>query len=167
MQTVIVRLVILGVSLFSLQRILVRPVASLNWPITKAVIISSEVVFTEGVSPGDDPDSWHPHVLYRYSVNETEYISDRIETFNIANGNTDRFSQQIVNRYPSGMKVDVHYYPEDPGFTVLEPGFPNNDPLLLIMFLMGLIILGGLALSSVIELLKILLHSLAVASLQT
>jgi hypothetical protein len=167
MQTVIVRLVILGVSLFSLQRLLVRPVASLSWPITKGVFISSEVIFTKAVSPGDDFDAWHPHVLYRYSVNEAEYLSDRIETFNTANGNTDRFSQQIVSRYPPGMQVDVYYYPEDPGFSVLEPGFPNNDPILLIMFLMGLIMLGGLALSSVIELLKILMHSIAVAGLQT
>lgn len=151
---IIVRIFILIVVLFLLQRILLRPVASLGWPITNGEIITSEVVFTKGSSPGDDSDSWRPYVLYRYSVDEKEYSSDRIETYNFANGNTDHFSQKTISRYPKGMQVDVHYYPEDPGFAVLEPGIPLNDPLPLIMFIMVLIILVCIALFSILEIIK-------------
>lgn len=155
-QTAIVRLIVLVIALFLAQRILARPLATLSWPTTEGIIISSDVIKTKGASPGDDPDSWHPQVRYRYFINGAEYLSDRIEVFNIANGNTSRFAEKAVSRYPPGMQVKVYYYPEYPAFAVLEPGIPDNDLLALFAFLLGLITLGVIALYSIIDLLKIL-----------
>ncbi len=144
-------------ALYFLLKITVLPITGINWPTTEGTIVLSEVVVTDWTPPDNFP-SWYPNVLYRYSVDGQTYESERIEVISAANGNTDRFAQRTVERYPVGAQVTVYYSPKNPAVSLLEPGLPNNDPLLFTMFLLisGFLV-GGIFISCWI-LLKFLRH---------
>ena len=118
-----------GVMLLLVAR-LPRAIASLGWPATEGVVISSEVaesgLYTD--------ESWYPHVSYRYSVNGEEYTSEEIEVIQVANSSTDYYANQVVERYPKDKRVEVHYDPGNPAIAVLEPGVPDNGVFASILF---------------------------------
>jgi hypothetical protein len=121
-----------GVVLLLVVR-LPRAIASLNWPATQGIVIASKVE----ASGFSTDESRVPSVSYRYSVNGKEYVSSAIEVVVVGNGNTDSSARQVVERYPRGKQVEVHYDPGDPARAYLEPGFPNNDIFVSLLFIAG------------------------------
>lgn len=142
----------LGVAVLVLVMVffgLPRAIASAKWPSTEGEIISSYVEEVMNADPeGGGGVSWHPRVSYRYSVVGREYTSKNIEAANIGLGTSHQYAREVVERYPMGAQVKVHYDPGNPGVAVLEPGIPNNIGLLGIVIMVAVIGTGALLLAT-------------------
>jgi len=98
--------------------------ASMGWPTTEGTVISSEVEkhrSTTGTgSKRRTSTTYEAEVLYEYAANGTTYSSTRV-SFGGSGGSSSQ-AREIVNRYPKGKMVSVHFDPEQPDVSVLEPG---------------------------------------------
>lgn len=115
--------VIVGVSIMGvgISNIL-KARASVNWPQVNGRIISSEIKshhHSNGSSNG--PTYWCEEISYSYIVNRSEMDGNRISFDNYESVNPSQ-AQEIVGRYPVGKEVKVHYSPNDPAESLLEPG---------------------------------------------
>jgi len=112
---------------------------SRNWPSTQGTISSSYISEqTRRASKGHTSITYFPRVLYQYKVDGRHYTSHRIE-FGGESGGMKRMAKKVVDKYPSGKKVTVHYNPQDPKYGVLEAGFTWSS---LIVFLAGIAFFG-------------------------
>jgi len=93
-------------------------VCSRGWPQAKGEILSSEL---KGQSRGKDRTRYYTRILYRYTVNNTDYESGKVG-FHDAMSTDRKYVKGIVERYPKGKEVTVFYHPKKPGLAVLEPG---------------------------------------------
>ena len=96
--------------------------ASTSWPTTRGVVVASDI--ERHVS--DDHDhgrsyTYHAHVTYEYTVDGTICNCNTVSFGEYGSSNRNH-ARQIVNRYPVGKTVDVHYDPDKPESAVLEPG---------------------------------------------
>jgi hypothetical protein len=108
---------------------------SSNWPSVDGVVTESSVQ-----SGGTHGRSYYPSVRYEYAVNGVRYRGSRITFQGRETGN----QQRVVDRYPVGSVVRVHYRESDPGYSVLEPG-PGRRQAILGMAL-SLLLVGAAAL---------------------
>ena len=96
--------------------LLYRTQAVRKWPTVIGTVIESSVE--------KDPDlNRYPQVRYRYSVNGTEYTSDRI----LPHGRlatTGTHAVRVVARYKTGSRVRVRVNPRRPADSALETGLP-------------------------------------------
>ncbi|HEY4234439.1 MAG TPA: DUF3592 domain-containing protein [Lacipirellulaceae bacterium] len=85
-----------------------------TWPTVDGFVIRSGVTH--------DDKSPRPDVEYRYEVAGRQFESHQIgfDVFFLPGGRGKL--ESIVNRYPMGSKVAVHYQPDDPAVAILEPG---------------------------------------------
>ena len=91
---------------------------SLTWPTIKGTITSSRV---HDVHRYEDTTLYFVDLTYEYSVNGQQYVSDNYDFW--ASDFTRRYqAQDTVDKYPSGMAVNVHYDPDHPENAVLIPG---------------------------------------------
>jgi len=104
-----------------------------NWPGAQGTISSS------GVSKRTSKDSNHrtkttyyPKVGYHYQVDGRKYTSHRIEFGGGETGGSQKWAQKVVNKYPAGKTVAVHYNPQDPNYGVLEAGFTWRSIIVLL-----------------------------------
>jgi len=99
--------------------------ASTSWPSVEGKVVSSEVERerTSRRSGGRRRTSttYEAAIHYRYTVNGTEYSSDRV-SFGEYSSSNRAHAQGIVSRYPAGKTVQVYYDPNDPEVAVLESG---------------------------------------------
>lgn len=109
---------------------------SRNWPSTKGTVTSSSISeqTRRDTSTRRTTTTYFPRVLYEYQVKGRHYTSHRIE-FGGDSGGMKRMAKKVVDKYPSGKKVTVHYNPQDPQYGVLEAGFTWSS---LIVFLAGI-----------------------------
>ena len=138
---------ILGICILSLGTIMFKwplIIKSSSWPTVEGIVNSSEV--EGGVGTSDYDSGWWPRVNYSYKLDGKTYTADNIELIDVGNGNTDFYAKQIVEGYPVGMKVLVHYNPNNPANAVLEPGFPTNigglNTLVWIAFQVAAVVIG-------------------------
>lgn len=89
--------------------------ASVEWPTAEGEIIESYVN-----EEYDEGRVYRPKVRYRFEVNDQEYTSDLI-TFK-AYWLVRKTAEKMVDRYPVGSRVQVHYNPRRPKQAVLEAG---------------------------------------------
>jgi ABC-type antimicrobial peptide transport system permease subunit len=99
---------------------LINDLRSTRWPTTGGVITASSV---ESFQESGDT-YYDPKVDYRYSVNQTEYTSQRIRFggFAPALPYERGEAQRTAMRYRPRDVVRVYYNPRDPSVSVLEPG---------------------------------------------
>lgn len=101
---------------FSTVRLFRRAIAVKSWPTADGVVLHSELKNTVGIKPG-----YHANVRYRYCVADGEFESTTVRTR--GDGNQHEFDiGAIVERYPVGSKVKVHYNPDDMHESYLEVG---------------------------------------------
>ncbi|MEW5722067.1 MAG: DUF3592 domain-containing protein [Thermodesulfobacteriota bacterium] len=108
---------------------------SRGWPATPGRIVRSEAARMGR--------TWTVNLHYTYEVGGWEYSGGRLFLGPEAGMSQSR-ALEYVRRYPAGAAVEVHYDPEAPQFSVLEPGPTRGTALLVFMgLLFGL--LGGAA----------------------
>jgi hypothetical protein len=62
-------------------------------------------------------------VAYKYTVNGTEYLSDRISQNDLIDGygwESKKFGMNIVSQYPLGAMIDIYYNPEEPDLSFVK-----------------------------------------------
>ena len=129
-------------------RAVMRSLASSGWPSTNGKIIDSRVeeekVRRTGSGTNKNPlnqKRYQPKIDYTYSVNDKSFKGTRISysdhgylgksksvtvigvTRYSSNANAKASAQKIAKKYHKGKKVTVFYMPDNPGESVLEPGF--------------------------------------------
>ncbi len=121
-----------------------------DWPSVSGTIVSSDIRETtewerKGVKTGWDRTLYLPNILYNYEVQGNKYRSYRVFFEGAEDYLDPGNAREIVNRYPSGKTVSVHYNPENPQLAVLETGikfthllFPATGILFILLGLWAL-----------------------------
>ena len=102
------------------------------WPVAPGVVTESSLY------GGRKGNSKKARIFYRYAVNGQTYRGDVVSFGRLF---LDDQSEWVA-RYPQSAMVDVHYDPQDPGVSVLEPGL-GSSPTWLIFGGLGLIAYGA------------------------
>jgi len=125
---------------FGLRGIL-RAGQSLDWPASQSVITESSVEHIRRSVNGRIMKTYHPEILYTYTVDGTDYIGDRIAYGDYSSSNPSR-AQSIVTRYPEGKNVAVYHVPGNPEESLLEPGI-KGESFMLLGFRLVFVVTGG------------------------
>lgn len=101
---------------------LIQANASADWPSVKGRVVSSSVdQQRSSKNNGGTSTTYHAEVLYEFAVGGTTYNGNRVAYGDYGSSNPAH-ARRIVNQYPEGETVTVHYMPDDPEQSVLEPG---------------------------------------------
>lgn len=112
---------------------------SRSWPGTPGTITSAYIQTSHHrSSEGRSSTSYAPKVSYRYTVEGKTHMCDRI-AFGGASGGMESWAKAVVDEYPSGKQVTVHYNPQDPSVAVLKTGFSWGA---LLLVLAGVVFFG-------------------------
>lgn len=96
-----------------------KQVASLTWPTCEGRIVSAYVQSSRGDEEGEV--QYRPRIKYAYEVDGRRYSSERIVWGGRASGTLPNHAETVVDRYPAGSVVPVHYNPHRPREAVLDP----------------------------------------------
>jgi len=112
----------------------VRGALTRSWPTTDATITSAALIRQHTSTNRRDgagaEESWNSfHVLYRYRVGDTDYVSGRVEPYDLGMQNSAG-AAKMRERHPEGSTARIAYDPEDPSIAYLEPG-PSSFSLVL------------------------------------
>ena len=92
-----------------------------NWPTTPGQVESKDIKVENNYSEEGQPyQVFTPRISYRYTVDGVEYTSSR-RCFGDY-GSTEKRAERVVRAYTVGQTVSVHYDPQHPEASVLEPG---------------------------------------------
>tara|TARA_R110002124_G_scaffold8843_7_gene46267 strand:- start:64 stop:528 length:465 start_codon:yes stop_codon:yes gene_type:complete len=114
-----------------------------HWPTVTGTVTASRYEETaDTTTDGDTHVRYFANVAYRYAVGDRTYSSERIAFHGIDTHSRLVDVQAIIDRYPVGAAVPVHYNPAVPGEAVLEVRRPGPvTPVLVTLF--GLLMLVG------------------------
>ena len=87
-----------------------------SWPHTEGVIVKSELI----TNKVEGKYLYIPAILYSYSVNGREYMSNKIGFYAISEGKI--WAKRIVDDFNVGSSVKVFFFPFYPKLSVLYPG---------------------------------------------
>jgi len=97
-----------------------------SWPTAPGVVVSSAI----STSTVNDTVTYHPQIVYRYTVGGREYVGAR---FAFSYASDVSRAQAAVARHPAGSAVKVFYEPEDPKSAIIEQS-SNLFPLVFVGF---------------------------------
>ncbi len=110
---VVIGLVAVGIGIWTLA----KSIRSEHWPVTDGIIQSAEMKSHQGSKGGT---TYSAEVTYTYQVTGTSYTGDKISIGQMSS--SSEYARAILNRYPVGKTVSVHYLPGNPSDAVLETG---------------------------------------------
>ena len=110
---------------------------ALGFYTTEGVIVSTKL---EQHSDSEGT-SYTPVVEFRYSVGRQEHVGRRINYSWIAT--SSQAARQVIEQYPAGRRVTVHYDPRRPDDSLLEPGLHSGQAFLALFLLPFNIIMAG------------------------
>jgi hypothetical protein len=87
-----------------------------SWSSVDGVVVVSRVIRDAGMD-ADAGDIYKPVIIYRYSVDGTDYTGDHVAAYRLSNNRSEVIDQE----FPAG-PVTVHFNPADPSEAVLKPG---------------------------------------------
>ena len=96
------------------------------WPTAQGSILSSQV----DTQSSSDGTTYAPKVTYAYEAGGGHRSGSLVHGGGPVYISSQKYAQAIVDRYPQGAKVSVHYDPRDPSLSVLEPGIHWESLLL-------------------------------------
>ncbi len=108
--------------------------ASAKWPTARGKVLESKV---EQHSDSDGT-TYHAEILYEFSVEDVIFKGNRV-SYGDYGSSSPSHANRVVNNYPKGKKVEIHYMPEKPEECLLEPGLKGQS---FFMPLFGLIFFG-------------------------
>jgi len=110
---IVVGLVAVGVGVW----LLFRSIRTEHWPVTDGIVQSAEIKSNRG---NHGSATYSAEVTYSYQVAGANYTGDQVAIGQMSSSSD--YAQGILNRYPAGKKISVHYAPGDPSDAVLETG---------------------------------------------
>lgn len=99
-----------------------------DWKTTEGVITESRIIMTHD----DDGAVYSPSVLYRYSLPGELYFGTKVTLRKWVYANPSE-AAVVIQRYPVGLHVTVHYNPDHPADSALEMS-PRLFPLQMFVF---------------------------------
>ncbi|AZO76491.1 MULTISPECIES: DUF3592 domain-containing protein [unclassified Bosea (in: a-proteobacteria)] len=99
------------------------------WPVTQGEIVSSAVEQRRSTENGRTSKTYLPVIEFAYTVAGNRLHSRQVKLGLEVSG-SESFAQTLVDRYPAGAPVDVHYDPQDPSNAALESPTETNWILL-------------------------------------
>jgi hypothetical protein len=105
--------------------------ASVGWPIAPGRILVSKITEKESWDNGIRSVDNIPTVSYAYDVAGNSHSADKI-AYKIFLNMTQIQAQSVLDKYPVGAAVSVHYQPSDPSQSVLETGAQSTMVQLII-----------------------------------
>lgn len=117
---------------------------SSGWPTVIGTVVSSEVEMkrTTRDAGRDIRITYRPDVEYAYSVNGTDYTSDKFAIQTVQHKNPRAAENDLVP-FPVGGDVTVYYDPTNPDSSVLRPGATLVNYLIMLLVGVGMIVGGG------------------------
>lgn len=100
---------------------LVRANASVGWPSTEGRIVESSVGSKTSSGSNRSGITYHAEILYEFTVDGTLFQGNRVAYGDYGSSNISH-ARSIVNHYPEGKEITVHYMPGNPEESLLEPG---------------------------------------------
>jgi hypothetical protein len=110
---IVIGLVAVGIGIW----ILAKSIRSEHWPVTDGIVQSAEMKSHSGSKGGT---TYSTDVTYTYQVAGMSYTGDKVSIGQMSS--SSEYARGILNRYPVGKKVSVHYAPGGPSDAVLETG---------------------------------------------
>jgi hypothetical protein len=99
------------------------------WPITPGEVVSSSIEQRRSTQNGKTRTTYLPVVEFAYTV-EGNRLHSRQVKLGLEVSGSESLAQGIVDRYPAGSPVEVHYDPQDPSNAALENPTATNWILL-------------------------------------
>ncbi len=102
--------------------------ASRSWPSTPGQVTASRLVVVTPTPSGDSTtDSeavtmYSVQVQYAYQAGGESFTGSRVTLSDFASSEQADV-EHLLARYPAGKTVQIYYDPQNPGSSVLEPGF--------------------------------------------
>ncbi|HTX20837.1 MAG TPA: DUF3592 domain-containing protein [Candidatus Aquilonibacter sp.] len=97
--------------------ITIKSIRAEHWPVTDGIVQTAEM---KSNIDNHGHTTHSADVTYSYQVAGTSYTGDKVSTGEMSS--SVAYAQGILNRYPVGKTVTVHYAPDDPSDAVLETG---------------------------------------------
>jgi hypothetical protein len=98
-------------------RLLWKGIRTEHWPVVEGVVLSADM---GQQSAGHGSRTYCPEVTYTYRVGNSNYAGSEIAVGQMSASR--EYAQGVLQRYPVGQKVTVHYAVDDPSEAVLESG---------------------------------------------
>lgn len=98
-----------------------------SWPTVQARIEKSGVhEFQELENRDSGPDRWRTRyraeVIYDYEVAGVRYTGDMATGGTKISSNIEAIARKSAGKYPAGSMIDVHYNPDNPAESAINPG---------------------------------------------
>jgi len=97
--------------------LLTKSLRAEHWPVTDGIVQSAEM---KSHSDEHGNTTCSAAVTYSYQVAGATYTGDKVAIGQMSG--SAEYAQGILNHYPVGKKISVHYLPGDPSDAVLETG---------------------------------------------
>jgi len=110
-------------------RELARARASADWPFIRGEVVGSSVERHHGSESKGGGTTYHAEILYEFAVGGAVFNGNRVAYGDYGSSNPAH-ARRLVNRYPEGRSVVVHYMPGNPEECLLEPGLKGQAWLL-------------------------------------
>jgi hypothetical protein len=107
-----------GLAYLFRQRTAAKQAASVHWPRVQGQVTRAWI---HAFRDNNQNPQFMARVKFAYEVQGRRYDSERIAWGGRASNATATEAQTVVDRYPTGSPVPVHYNPQKPKEAVLEP----------------------------------------------
>ena len=95
----------------------IKSIRAEHWPVTDGIVQTAAM---NSNTDNHGHRTYSADVTYSYQVAGTNYTGDKVSTGEMSS--SVAYAQGILDRYPVGKTVIVHYSPDDPSDAVLETG---------------------------------------------
>jgi hypothetical protein len=98
-----------------------------TWPTAPGRVEKSDVRSYESIDhdakTSRSQTMYRPDVVYSYAVAGVQYRGDKVSVSGMST-NMDAVARRVAARYPVGTKLQVHYNPDNPGESAIDPRLP-------------------------------------------
>jgi hypothetical protein len=109
---------------FGFQRTAAR---AKTWPVAPGRVEKSDVHAYESIDRDEKVTRrrtmYRPDVIYSYAVAGVRYRGDKVSVSGMST-NLDSIARRVAARYPVGTELQVHYNPDNPGESAIDPRLP-------------------------------------------
>jgi hypothetical protein len=109
---------------FGFQRAAAR---AKTWPTAPGRVEKSDVHSYESIDRDDKTPRrrtmYRPEVVYCYAVAGVQYRGDKVSVSGMS-ASQDGIARRVAARYPVGTALQVHYNPDNPGESAIDPRLP-------------------------------------------